>query len=304
MQIAIIGCGEVGRLYASAVATAGTSELTLCDSEPGDAARALAAELGVPLHEQPGPWLAEVDRAWVCVTGDVSPAVCGDLAPYLSSTAVVVDLTTASPQDKRAIDADLTAQGLAYVDAVIMGAVGLTGVKTPILAAGPFAEVVLAEFAALGASVRCLSDASAGDAAALKLLRTVLTKGVEALAVECLVAAEQQGVRTELSEVLADIDEAGFTHFLDAVVRTHVTHARRRGHEIHRAEAQLKTFGLPSLLMSASAERFDRTAKALAEYPPAPGVADHVDSAVAWLLETTAGRATRPHASRSEKSTH
>lgn len=287
MHIAIIGCGEVGRLYASTVATAGTNELKLCDSKPGDAARALATEFGVPLHEQAGPWLAEVDRVWVCVTGDVSRAVCADLAPHLSSKAVVVDLTTASPQDKRAIDADLAAQGLDYVDAVIMGAVGLSGVKTPILGAGLRAEVALADFATLGAAVRCLSDASAGDAAALKLLRTVLTKGMEALGVECLVAAEQQGVRKELYEVLADIDEAGLIHFLNAVVRTHVTHAKRRGHEIHRAEEQLETFGLPSLLMSASAERFARTAEALAAHPPAAGAADHIDSAVAWLLETT-----------------
>ena len=59
------------------------------------------------------------------------------------------------------------------------------------------------------------------DAAALKLLRTILTKGLEALAVECLVAAEKQGIRTELYDAMSDVEApAGFTNFLDMLVRT------------------------------------------------------------------------------------
>lgn len=288
MKIAVVGLGEVGRTYAEALAARGEHEVVLNELLPSLAARELAERLGVVIHTKPGPWLADVDRVWLCVTGDVAAPVAEGLAPHLRSAAITVDLTTASPQDKRDIGAAFAAAGLAYVDAVIMGAVGLTGARTAILGAGPLADTALAEFARIGAPVRSLAHGRAGDAVALKLLRTVLTKGLEALGVECLIAAEQQGVRAELYEVLSDIDQAGLTHFLNAVVRTHVLHAERRGHEINRAAAQLRTFGLPSLLMAASEERFARTARAIADQPPTPGTADQIDTAITWLLTTTA----------------
>jgi 3-hydroxyisobutyrate dehydrogenase-like beta-hydroxyacid dehydrogenase len=291
MRIAIIGCGEVGRTYAEAVAAQGRHELVLNDSRPSPPALEMAARLGVELHTTAGPWLTEVDRVWVCVTGDVAKNVCAAVIDHLDSGAVVVDLTTATPADKREMAAMMSDRDHAYVDAVIMGAIGLTGVKTALLGAGPHSAEALADLAELGAPVRSLPEARPGDAAALKLLRTVLTKGLEALGVECLIAAEQQGVRKELYEVLGDIDAAGLTNFLNAVVRTHVIHAERRMHEIQRADAQLEQFGLPSLLMEASEQRFALTAKALTQTPPAPGTADDIDSAVEWLLETTAANA-------------
>jgi len=295
MRIAIIGCGEVGRTYAEAVAAQGRHELVLNDSRPSPLANEMAARLGVEIHTTAGDWLAEVDRVWVCVTGDVAKKVCAAIIGHLNAGAVVVDLTTATPADKRDMAALMSDRNHAYVDAVIMGAIGLTGVKTALLGAGPHSAEALADLAELGAPVRSLPEAKPGDAAALKLLWTVLTKGLEALGVECLIAAEQQGVRKELYEVLGDIDAAGLTHFMNAIVRTHVLHAERRMHEIQRADAQLEQFGLPSLLMGASEQRFALTAKALAETPPAPGTADDIDSAVEWLLETTAAKVPATH---------
>jgi len=295
VRIAIIGCGEVGRTYAEAVAAQGRHQLVLNDSHPSPPAKEMAARLGLELHTTAGDWLGEVDRVWVCVTGDVAKNVCAAIVGHLNAGAVVVDLTTATPADKRDMAAQMSDCSHAYVDAVIMGAIGLTGVKTALLGAGPHSADALADLAELGAPVRSLPEAKPGDAAALKLLRTVLTKGLEALGVECLIAAEQQGVRNELYQVLGDIDSAGLTHFLNAVVRTHILHAERRMHEIQRADAQLEQFGLPSLLMGASEQRFALTTKALTQTPPAPGTADDIDSAVAWLLETTAASVQAAH---------
>src|SRR5688500_3858520 len=102
-------------------------------------------------------------------------------------------MTTASADDKRACAARLSEQGIAYVDVVIMGSVSSTGARTALLAAGDRANTVLRDFAVFGAPVKVMSGARAGDAAAVKLLRTILTKGLESLAVECFMAAEKQG---------------------------------------------------------------------------------------------------------------
>lgn len=284
MRIAVVGAGEVGRTYAAAALEVAGVEVMLNDPDAPPAATELAQRHGIVLHRAPGPWLLEADRIWLCVTGDLAHLVVESLLPQTAPETLLVDLSTATPEDKRASAAAADQAGVRYVDAVIMGAVGLTGARTPLLAAGPYAQEALADLAALGAPVRALPVAAPGDVAALKLLRTVLTKGLEALAIECLTAAEQQGVRAELYEVLSDIDEAGVASFMNAVVRTHVLHAERRRLEIQRAATQLERFGLPSLLMEASEQRFAHTAEMLASAPPEDGAAEHIDTAVAWLL--------------------
>jgi len=287
MDIAIIGAGEVGRTYAKAVAEQSVHTAILCDPYPNEAARRLADEAGLKLHREAGMWLADADRVWLCVTGDLALPVCRDLLRWLRPGTVVVDLTTASPGDKRSAF-DLAAEyHLQYVDAVILGAIALTAAATPLLAAGPAGPEAMREFADLGAPVRILPDAKVGDAAALKLLRTILTKGLEALAVECLVAAEKQGIRAELYDAMSDVDTAGFVGFLDMLVRTHIQHSGRRLHEVQRAEAQLASLGLPGSMVSASQQVFARTTRSVAQNPPPDGATADVEAALKWLGSTS-----------------
>src|SRR3546814_10014138 len=96
---------------------------------------------------------------------------------------------------------------------------------------------------AIGAPVRVVGT-KAGDAIALKLLRSVFTKGLEALAVECLMAAEHRGLRHQLYDVLSDLDESSIRSFTEAVVTTHVRHAGRRLAEVQEARCQLQNEGV------------------------------------------------------------
>lgn len=289
----MLGCGEVGRLVARAAA--GPFQVELCDTVAA-AAASLAGELGVPWHNDLGDWLGEVDRVWACVTGDAALAAASATTARMRPDTVYVDLTTASPDDKRAAAETAAGHGVGYVDAAIMGTVTLTGIRTPLLLAGRDAAGVAEEFASVGAPARAMAGA-AGDAIALKLLRTVITKGVEALAVEAFVAAERRGVRAELRRILADIDEQGFSPFLDAVVRTHVVHAERRMHEVDRAVAQLEDDGLPATVLRGAHDRFEQTVQALRDLPPEAGTSDDADRAIAWLhgaLPAPAGTAGHP----------
>lgn len=286
MIVAIIGAGEVGRAYASALAAAGHCA-QLCDPRPPQAALELASRSGVEIHVAPGPWLASVDRVWLAVTGDLAVRVLSGLLPRLLPGTVVVDLTTASPDDKREAEKLARGVGVHYVDTVILGAIALTGARTPLLAAGPLAEAAMADFVALGAPVKTLPEAKAGDAAALKLLRTILTKGLETLAVECLVAAEQQGVRAQLYESMSDVDATGFTNFLDMLVRTHVQHCERRLHEVQRAGEQLASLGLPASMLAGSEQVYARTIAGRKSLPPPSAATADVPEALAWLADIT-----------------
>ncbi|MEN0135820.1 MAG: NAD(P)-binding domain-containing protein [Rhodococcus sp. (in: high G+C Gram-positive bacteria)] len=285
MKVAIVGCGEVGRAYALAAADA-DYELVLVDPRPSAAATAVADQTRASIHSSVEDAVGDVDRVWLCVSGDLVKSITASLVGKLPSSSVVVDLTTASPDDKRECSALLVAQGVEYVDAVIMGSVTLTGARTALLGAGPKAEEILAEFAVFGAPVQTMADGRAGDAAAIKLLRTILTKGLESLAVECFMAAEQQGLRSNLYDVLTDVDSIGFVPFLEMLVTSHVQHADRRMHEVQRARAQLAEMGCPSVVLTGTEQRFALTSAALRGVRPDELAAGDVPGTISWLLRS------------------
>jgi 3-hydroxyisobutyrate dehydrogenase-like beta-hydroxyacid dehydrogenase len=283
LKVAIIGCGEVGRTYASAAHGAGM-DVVLIDPRPARATVTLALDLGLTLHSSPTGCVADVDRVWLCVAGDLTVEVCDGLLGQLPATALVVDLTTAAAGDKLQCSRSFQQSGVGYVDGAIMGAVGATGSRTALLGAGDRAAEALADFAVFGAPVSWLDDSTPGDAATIKLLRTILTKGLESLAVECLMAAEQEGLRQQLYAVLGDVDDSGFVNFLNMLVRTHVQHANRRLHEVQRAQAQLSELGCPSVVLPGSEARFRVTSHAIATDPPEADIGFDVDAALVWLL--------------------
>lgn len=124
-----------------------------------------------------------------------------------------------------------------------------------------------------------------GDAISLKFLRSVLTKGMEALSVELLMSAEKQGVREELYAQLSDIDKIALRSVIDSMVRTHVIHAQRRAHEVQDAQRELTSLGLRSTVLPGVEERFHKTIESLAAHP-LPVAEPSVEQALDWLLST------------------
>lgn len=286
MKVAIIGLGEVGRCYARPLHDRNI-ELSLCEARPSEAAREMAACWGLPLHAAPGAWLA--DAGWVlsCVTGVQALPVAQQAAAQMARGAGLADLTTASPALKRQAASQAAERGVRYVDTAIMGAISLNGVKTPLLAAGAGAQEFQALMSSAGGLVQVIDGGTAGDAISLKILRSVFTKGMEALAVELLTSAEKQGVREKLYEQLSDIDQTPLRSFIDMLVRTHVIHAKRRAHEVHDAQQELASQGLPSQVLPGVEQRFLATASRLERHPlPMPD--PDIDQALQWLLATAA----------------
>ena len=282
MQIAVIGLGEVGRCYAEALHRAG-HPLALCEARPSPAAEALARSLGLPIHPAAGGWLEEAGWVLSCVTGTVALAVTRELAPHMRRGAAIADLTTASPGLKREAAAFTRTLGVRYLDVAIMGGILARRERTPLLVAGEGADEFRLALEGVGSRVTTIDPGAAGDAMSLKILRSIFTKGMEALSVELLMSAETQGVREKLYEQLGDIDQTPLRDFIDMLVCTHVVHARRRAHEVGDAAAEMASQGMPSTVLPGVQARFHRTADALDAHPHAlaePGI----DQALGWLL--------------------
>lgn len=284
MHIAVIGLGEVGRCYAGALAQRGGVQLALCDPAPSDAARDLAASLGLPINPDPGPWLAECDLVFACVVGTAALAVANTSLPRMrAGEGLYADFTTADPQAMREAGRMASGRGIAFVDAAIMGAIALTGASTALLAAGDATPEWRELMTSLGARVTVLPDAPPGDAVSLKLLRSAFTKGLEAIVVEVLTEAERRGVREAFYEVISDIDEGSLPRYLETLIQTHVVHARRRRREVTEVRRQFDASGVPSDVLPAVESAFARTVAALESWPPEEQ-APSFQAALHWLM--------------------
>lgn len=286
MNIAIIGLGEVGRCYVSALASMPGTTFHFCDSHLSQAGRDLANKFDLTVHDQVGPWLAEADWVLSCVFGAVSLDVAGQCFDHMKLGARYADLTTASPADKRVAAMRAKAKGLGYADVAVMGAISLALSRTPLLCAGDGADAFAELIQRAGGNARVVENGTAGDAISLKVLRSVFTKGMEALAVELLMAAEKQGVRTQLYGVLKDIDDSPLEDFINMLVRTHTIHAKRRTHEVAEAQKELRGSGLISLVLPGVEARFANTAAAIEANPV--GEAPTLEDAIQWLLKQAA----------------
>lgn len=282
MHVAVIGLGEVGRCFAEPLLRAGY-QVSLCEAKPSPAAFELAQKLDLPIHPSAGDWLKDVHWVLCCVTGAVSLAVTKQVAAHMLKGAAIADFTTASPAVKREGAAIAAKSSVRYIDVAIMGGILINRERTPLLVAGQGMDDFKAVMEEAGGRVKTIEGGAAGDAMSLKILRSVFTKGMEALSVELLMSAEKQGVREKLYEQLLDIDQTPLRAFIEMLVRTHVVHAQRRAHEVNDAQNELSVQGLPSIVLPGVEARFRRTADALQAHP-FPLAEPGIDEALAWLL--------------------
>ena len=110
-------------------------------------------------------------------------------------------------------------------------------------------------------------------------------KGLSALTVECIVAAQYYGVKELLYEMLSDLDKTPLAEFLDMLLKNHVVHACRQRHEVADAAKQLKSSGLPVQLLPAVEDLFTKTCEFI-KSNPINNNNPTTEDALIWLLKT------------------
>lgn len=263
--IGFVGFGEAARCFARHLSEKGLPVQAFCEGPTNHppyppAFRAEATALGVTLRDSLEALLDEADVVVSAVVVAAAPAVGEAIAGALRPGTLVVDINAATPRVKQAVAAAVTAKGGAYVDANLMGAVGLYGAAVPLYCSGDGAARFAGLFTPLGFNIEIAGD-SPGTAAAVKMLRSVVTKGIEALVVEAMTAAALAGVRREaLAGICGPMDATRFSDFLDMCLRTDVLHAGRRAVEMDGAADCLRELGLAPLMTEATAARLRASA--------------------------------------------
>lgn len=282
MRFALIGGGVVGRAYGKALVESGAALRGIWDILPTGQLKAMAAETGADIHPAPGDWLAEADYVFSAVFGTAALDVAMQSMECMRPGSVYVDMTTATPEDMVAAATAATQRGVGFVDVAITGAVNVRGARTAVLCAGDRAEEVSRLFQRLGAPVKVVGS-QPGDACRLKILRSIFSKGLEALTIECLTTASVSGLRAQLHEVLLDLDQTPLRSLMETLVVTHVEHAGRRRDEVVEAQHLMRANGIEPVVLPAVQVLFERTVASL-KHKAAPDSGP--DDVLQWLVDS------------------
>jgi 3-hydroxyisobutyrate dehydrogenase-like beta-hydroxyacid dehydrogenase len=239
-RFAVLGLGEAGGRLAGDLAAAG-AEVRGFDP-------AVAAPDGVVGAVGPAEAVASCGVVLCVATATAARHVAEEALPGLAPAAVYADLNTAAPALKRELAELVEAAGARFADVALLGAVPARGLATAALAAGTGAQSFAEELGALGMPVEVVSG-EPGDAAALKLIRSVFMKGLAAAALESLEAGEAAGRSEWLEEQLAGV----IGHdLLKRLVEGSRRHAGRRVEEMDAACELLASLGVEPRIASAS----------------------------------------------------
>jgi 3-hydroxyisobutyrate dehydrogenase-like beta-hydroxyacid dehydrogenase len=231
--IALLGLGEAGSRLAVDLVAAGV-EVRGYDPDT-ELTRAPDAQAAV----------AGSDVVLSVNSAAAARAAATEALPALGD-AIYADLNTSSPELKREL-AELV--GARFVDVALLGPVPARGLTTPAVASGPAARAFADVFAPLGMPVDVVS-VRPGDAATLKLVRSVFMKGLAASALESLAAAEAAGHREWLEGQLAAVIGEPL---VERLVKGSHRHAARRAEEMDAARELLVELGVEPRIASASA---------------------------------------------------
>lgn len=272
IRLKFLGFGEAASLFAGGLAPAGLKGLAAYDvavhGGPGEAIlRERAASTGTTLMES-REGFADANWVFAMVQPSITEIAAREVAPHLQPGTFYVDFSSASAKRKQAAAETVIAAGANYIDAGITGSVPSSGHRVPIVASGEQVGVFGEVFAPYGMDITAVGDA-VGAAAGIKLIRSVLAKGLEALYVEALVVAERSGVTDKVLDsfcVFLDARPARATAAL--LVQSHLVHAARRADEVSMSRDMIIEAGVSPLMTDAIIEVMRRTAQT--------GVADRI----------------------------
>ena len=264
-----IGFGEAGGILGAAFAQQGCLVRAYDILLDADGARAaMLAKLG-KAGVDPAFTLADALRGAKlvisAVTATAARDVVRDAAPLLQSGQIFLDINSISPDAKRANALQIEASGAAYVEAAVMAPVPPQGLRTPMLLGGPRAAELAAALGALGMNTTAVAT-DIGVASAIKMCRSVMIKGIESLAVECLRAARHYGAEDAvLASLAATFPAMGWTAGQpDYLVSRVAEHGRRRAAEMREVAATVAAAGVEPLMARATAESQDALVDAMA----------------------------------------
>jgi 3-hydroxyisobutyrate dehydrogenase-like beta-hydroxyacid dehydrogenase len=266
LDIGLIGYGEVGKVFAAGLQQktgrwAGAWDLKFADAATREAERSHAAANGVEACASAAELCGKATLIISAVTASNTLAVAQEVARHIRPGALFLDLNSASPGTKTQCAALIDAAGGHYVEAGVMTSVPPYGIKVPMLLGGPKAAALAAVLTGWGLDATVVAE-KIGVASAIKMCRSVMIKGLEALVIESYTTARQYGVEEHMIPTLyetfpgIDWNQQG-AYFFSRVAQ----HGKRRAEEMRESANTVLEAGFTPYMAAAIADKHDWVAQ-------------------------------------------
>jgi len=257
-SLAFIGFGEAGQAIAAGLREAGVQTIAAWDilfPEPDGARLRQAGEaIGVRLAASAADAVDGADLVISAVTAAASLEAAQSVKAHVRSAPYFLDINSVSPGRKQETEKVL-GKSARYVDVAVMAPIHPARHQTPMLLAGGNAEALEPVLKALGMQVSVAGE-DTGAAAAIKMVRSVMVKGMEALTYECFVAAARAGVEDRVIASLAkSFPNFDWPRMIEYNLERMASHGARRAAEMEEVADTLRELGLEPLMATATAKR-------------------------------------------------
>ena len=262
-NIGILGFGEAGSAFARVLAGQGAVVWAF------DKAWSKSAS-GPPLNDYAGEHsirfcsladlLAVADIVLSTVTTDAALDAARACVADLRAHQYYCDLNSTAPTIKVELDGLIGPTGAMFVEGAILGAIGVTGGRTKILLGGVHAEGLSGTLNKFGLETSAYSI-EIGKASTFKMLRSIFSKGMEALVIELLLAGRKAGLEDDLwQEITALFSANSFGDVAGNWVCSHAVANERRFHEMVQVADLLDQMKLDAIMTDATLAFFKRSA--------------------------------------------
>ncbi len=203
--------------------------------------------------------VGDVDYVLSTVTTQVARQVAQDCAHYLKPGQVYLDLNSTAPSVKVEIAKVIAPTGADFCEGAILGSVGATGAKTHVLVGGVKGPAVAETLCHLGLNVTHYSS-EIGQASMFKMLRSIFSKGLEALVLEFLIAGKRAGIERDLwDEAVQLMKQHPFDQTCDNWIKTHAVAYERRYHETVQVTETMREIGIEPVMTAGTLAFFKRS---------------------------------------------
>ncbi|MCP3381280.1 DUF1932 domain-containing protein [Bradyrhizobium sp. CCGUVB4N] len=257
-RLGLVGYGEIGSTIGKGLREAGLEQVFSYDKYAfdgpyADLIQSRARAAGVTLVKSNRELADAAELIFSVTPGSASLDSAASFAPVLDGRHTFLDFASATPKVKYGVAERLAKTGAVLGDGSIMGTSQM-GYTMHMLSSGPAGRRVVDLLVPWGMSIEYVGE-KLGTASGIKILRSVLIKGIEALIDEMLLAAGSYGLD---EAVLASASKTLTRPFMDTVaslIPSGVIHAKRRTEEVEMAAEAVADAGIEPLMARATVER-------------------------------------------------
>ena len=258
-RLSFIGFGEAGQAIAAGLREAGIDSVAAWDilfpQAAGERLRQAGDTMGARIATSAADAVRGTDIVIAAVTAASSLEAARQVAPHLSGNPYYLDINSVSPGRKRETAKALDGAAR-YVDVAILAPIHPARHQTPMLLAGPHASAVMPLLIDELEMRGVIAGEEIGAAAGLKMIRSVMIKGIEALTAECFLAAQRAGIVDEVAASLKNnYPNLDWGKVIDYNLERMASHGIRRADEMDQVAETLRELGLDPLMASATSTR-------------------------------------------------